>query len=74
MNVIKTTVFTRMCSLRKLQHCAESEKKKSLPISDQQAFALLYDHYSGGDRSRTGVQTYSSKAFYMFIPELIVGK
>jgi hypothetical protein len=29
---------------------------------------------SGGDRIRTGVQTYPSKAFYMFIPALIVGK
>jgi hypothetical protein len=28
----------------------------------------------GGDRIRTGVQTYSTKAFYMFIPALIVGK
>ena len=28
----------------------------------------------GGDRIRTGVQTYPSKAFYMFIPALIVGK
>ncbi len=29
---------------------------------------------SGGDRIRTGVQTYPSKAFYMFIPALFVGK
>ena len=29
---------------------------------------------SGGDRIRTGVQTYSPKAFYMLIPELFVGK
>ncbi len=28
----------------------------------------------GADRNRTGVQTYSPKAFYMFIPALIVGK
>ena len=28
----------------------------------------------GGDRIRTGVQTYSSKAFYMLICSLIVGK
>ena len=28
---------------------------------------------SGGDRIRTGVQTYSSKVFYMFIPGLLVG-
>jgi len=28
---------------------------------------------SGGDRTRTGVQTYSPKAFYMFICSLIVG-
>ena len=28
----------------------------------------------GGDRIRTGVQTYPPKAFYMFIPALIVGK
>ncbi len=28
---------------------------------------------SGGDRIRTGVQTYSSKAFYMFISSLVVG-
>jgi hypothetical protein len=28
----------------------------------------------GGDRNRTGVQTYSTKAFYMFILELIVGR
>ena len=27
----------------------------------------------GGDRIRTGVQTYSPKAFYMFISLLIVG-
>ena len=30
--------------------------------------------FCGGDRSRTGVQTYSSKAFYMLISALIVGK
>jgi len=41
--------------------------------------SIILNHYalselgSGGDRIRTGVQTYSSKAFYMFIPELIVG-
>ena len=35
----------------------------------------LFPHLkSGGDRSRTGVQTYSPKAFYMFILALIVGK
>ena len=28
----------------------------------------------GGDRIRTGVQTYSTKAFYMLIPALLVGK
>jgi hypothetical protein len=28
----------------------------------------------GGDRNRTGVQTYSTKAFYMFILELLVGR
>ena len=28
----------------------------------------------GGDRIRTGVQTYSPKAFYMLIPVLFVGK
>ncbi len=30
--------------------------------------------YRGGDRARTGVQTYSSKAFYMLICSLIVGR
>ena len=30
--------------------------------------------FCGGDRIRTGVQTYSPKAFYMFIPALVVGK
>ena len=29
---------------------------------------------SGGDRIRTGVQTYPPKAFYMLITALIVGK
>jgi hypothetical protein len=28
----------------------------------------------GGDRTRTGVQTHSPKAFYMLIPALLVGK
>ncbi len=28
----------------------------------------------GGDRNRTGVQTYPPKAFYMFISALLVGK
>lgn len=28
---------------------------------------------SGGDRSRTGVQTYPPDAFYMFILALLVG-
>jgi len=27
----------------------------------------------GGERIRTAVQTYSPKAFYMLIPELVVG-
>jgi len=30
--------------------------------------------FRGGDRIRTGVQTHSTKAFYMFIPALIVGE
>ena len=29
--------------------------------------------FCGGDRNRTGVQTYSSKAFYMFILFCYVG-
>lgn len=29
---------------------------------------------SGADRTRTGVQTYSPQAFYMFICALFVGK
>ena len=29
-----------------------------------------FNKKSGGDRIRTGVQTYSSKAFYMFIPAI----
>lgn len=33
----------------------------------------MADGFSGGDRTRTGVQTYSSKAFYMFISFCIVG-
>jgi hypothetical protein len=28
---------------------------------------------SGGEGNRTPVQTYSSKAFYMLIPSLVVG-
>jgi hypothetical protein len=35
-------------------------------------FAL--PRFGGGDRNRTGVQTWFSKAFYMLISELIVGK
>ena len=34
---------------------------------------LLASDPGGGDRSRTGVQTYSPKAFYMFISLLFVG-
>jgi hypothetical protein len=37
--------------------------------------SLIYTGFKGGgDRIRTGVQTYSPKAFYMLITALIVGK
>ncbi len=45
-------------------------KKPSTQIDE---FCLPGFRKSGGDRSRTGVQTYSPKAFYMFISLLVVG-
>jgi len=39
----------------------------------QPFFVRKVAFYGGGDRSRTGVQTYSPKAFYMFISSLFVG-
>ncbi|MEY3590245.1 MAG: hypothetical protein RLZZ466_765 [Bacteroidota bacterium] len=49
--------FRKNC-VRNNPNCENNEPKKTL---------------SGGDRIRTGVQTYPLKVFYMFIPELIVG-
>lgn len=37
---------------------------------EKPAFAKATAGEGGGDRNRTGVQTYSSKAFYMLIPVL----
>jgi len=37
-------------------------------------FAEICVIFSGGEESRTPVQTYSSKAFYMFIWLLFVGR
>ncbi len=48
-------------------------QKKLLEIDENKKTGLKV-RSSGGDRIRTGVQTYPSKAFYMFIPELFVGK
>lgn len=45
--------------------------KISTKINHQKSYIKLKK--SGGDRSRTGVQTYPSKAFYMLISLLLVG-
>jgi hypothetical protein len=45
-----------------------------LPINKKPTFAKATVGEGGGDRARTGVQTYSSKAFYMLICSLIVGR
>lgn len=37
-------------------------------------FTVPDTRFRGADRTRTGVQTNSPQAFYMFIYELIVGK
>ena len=49
-------------------------KEKRLLEMDENKKTGLKVRSGGGDRIRTGVQTYPSKAFYMFIPALIVGK
>lgn len=49
------------------------EAKKQLGPAENKKTGLSV-RPCGGDRIRTGVQTYSTKAFYMFIPALIVGK
>jgi hypothetical protein len=48
---------------------SDGDKQKSPPDLSGRLYSSC-----GGDRIRTGVQTYPSKAFYMFIPALIVGK
>jgi site-specific DNA recombinase len=49
-------------------------KEKRLLEMDENKKTGLRVRSGGGDRIRTGVQTYSPKAFYMLIPALIVGK
>lgn len=49
-------------------------KEKKLLELDQNKKTGYEIRSGGGDRIRTGVQTYSPKAFYMLIPALIVGK
>jgi hypothetical protein len=56
------------------QHNLLILKEKSLLEMDEQKKTGYEIRLGGGDRIRTGVQTHSPKAFYMFIPALIVGK
>jgi hypothetical protein len=57
------------------------KSKKSIPAEPEQTFILIKTLFAkaiegncGGEENRTPVQTYSSKAFYMFICSLIVGE
>lgn len=49
-------------------------KWNSRCVNARSALFLFLFLLCGGDRSRTGVQTWFSKAFYMLISELLVGK
>lgn len=55
-------------------HSILTLKEKRLLEMDENKKTGLEVRSGGGDRIRTGVQTYPPKAFYMFIPALIVGK
>ena len=57
----------------------KSQETRELKTSKHFAYTMMINQqlavfFGGGDRSRTGVQTYSPKAFYMFISALFVGK
>ena len=55
------------------QHNLIILKEKKLLDLDTNKKTGLKVRSGGGDRIRTGVQTYSTKAFYMFISLLFVG-
>ena len=52
---------------------AEARQKSLKSKNKKPAYANATAGEGGGERIRTGVQTYSPKAFYMLIPELFVG-
>ena len=58
----------------KLAHNELIMKEKGLLIINKKGDFLTKIPSGGGEGSRTPVQTYSPKAFYMLIPALIVGR